>query len=243
MVGGEGRKCACRMCKSPFWFICLKEKIAMIHSQRTLNRTRKLLLLLFALANDRTRCQYQYRYYSRGLTALHACLLYYGTLGIHCRMLAFVKQQLPCRQSVKLLVLGTGCTVVVTRGQEAISEHEHRNFDSDEEDGLYLGILSWNGTEYPKQMTGPHGETTKYMSGWLNAVSYNLASNIVNEDWTHSVLMAYYGTSSEHLNLGHWINYAAAKHNVSVNYMYVTDRRFLVKIPPDECQKMAQQKT
>ena len=78
-------------------------------------------------------------------------------------------------------------------------------------------------------------------AGWLNAVSYNVASYIVNEDWTHSVLMSYYGTSSEDLNLGHWINYAAITHNVSMNY--VADRGFLVNIPSGECNKTTEQKT
>jgi hypothetical protein len=96
--------------------------------------------------------------------------------------------------------------VNLTKVKEAILEYEEQQLS--DEQGLYLGTFLWSGTEYPKQMSGPHGESTKYMSGWLNAVSYNVASYIVNEDWTHSVLMAYYGTSSEDLNIEQWINCA-----------------------------------
>lgn len=103
-----------------------------------------------------------------------------------------------------------------TVARELIAAHEQGNPTEE----LYIGNGLFQGTEYPMQMTGPNGEVAApYMSGWIGGVSSKLASYIVGEDWVHSVLRHAYGTSSEDLNLGLWIDYAKSKHNVSVNFV------------------------
>jgi len=95
-----------------------------------------------------------------------------------------------------------------------LAEHE-TNFARDE---LYIGYYKFLGTEY-SIMSGPRGDHAPYMSGWIYGVSYILASYIVNQDWTHSVLHHSYGTSSEDANMGMWVDYASKTHNISVRYV------------------------
>lgn len=105
----------------------------------------------------------------------------------------------------------------VTVAREMIAAHE-RDHPHEE---LYIGnSLFYKGSKHLETISRPGGEpAAPYMSGWLNGVSNKLSSYIVGKDWTHSVLRLAYGTSSEDVNLGLWVDFARNKHNVSVNYV------------------------
>ena len=118
----------------------------------------------------------------------------------------------------------------VTFIHQLIKVHERDHPDSD----LYFGYYQFKGTEY-QSMKGPHGEYVSYMSGWCNGASYRLASYIVNEDWTHTVMKAHYGSSSEDVDMGHWVDYAMKRHNLKVNF--VANRNIIKEIPQGSCQK------
>lgn len=96
-----------------------------------------------------------------------------------------------------------------------IDQHERQHPDQE----LYLGNRLWTGLEHPDLMTGPNNETTPYFSGHLHGLSKGLASVIVYQDWTHSVLKAAYGTSSEDQNTGLWVQYASQVHGIKVNWV------------------------
>jgi len=96
---------------------------------------------------------------------------------------------------------------------EIIAKHE-REYPHRE---LYFGNLLWQGTEYP-QMQGAQGQHGPYFSGWCNGASYQLASYIVHEDWTHSVMRDHYGSSSEDVDMGFWVAFAQKKHKLHIEY-------------------------
>ena len=96
-----------------------------------------------------------------------------------------------------------------------IDRHETQHPDKE----LYIGNRLWSGLEHPDIMAGPRNETTPYYSGHLHGLSRGLASVIVNQDWTHSVLKAAYGTSSEDQNTGQWVQYASQVHGIKVDWV------------------------
>ena len=113
----------------------------------------------------------------------------------------------------------------VDLAQSLVELHESQH--STEE--LYIGNYLWKGTEFPDLQESPHREHTPYMSGWVSGVSNGLASVIVGEDWMHSVLKGAYGSSSEDVNLGHWVKYASTEHDIKVHMVH--DSKLLHEIP------------
>jgi hypothetical protein len=115
--------------------------------------------------------------------------------------------------------------------KKLIAKHEEENPNQD----LYFGNYMFKGTEY-KSMQGPHGEFRPYMSGHCNGASYGLSSYIVNQDWTHTVMRAHYGSSSEDVDMGFWVDYAIKRHNLQVKY--VANRYIREEIPKDACNNV-----
>ena len=69
---------------------------------------------------------------------------------------------------------------------------------------LYLGHYLWHGTE-DARMTGADGQHSEYMSGWVWAISRGLLRSIAQRHYARSVLYPAYGSSSEDVDLGRWV--------------------------------------
>lgn len=94
-----------------------------------------------------------------------------------------------------------------------IDAHETGDMSGSE---LYAGTYMFRGDEY-KAMKGAEGEIAPFMSGWCTIFSRGLLKYILETDWTHTVLFATYGTSSEDANSGKWVKYAQDKHGLRVD--------------------------
>jgi len=81
---------------------------------------------------------------------------------------------------------------------------------------LYAGTYLWHGDEY-ESMKGPDGGKAPFMSGSGTIFSRGLLKYILEIDWTHSVLSAIYGTTSDDANGGKWVKYAQEKHGLHVD--------------------------
>jgi len=82
---------------------------------------------------------------------------------------------------------------------------------------LYAGNYMFLGNEYPT-MKGADGKMAPFMSGWCSIFSRGLLQYILEIDWTHTVLSASYGTTSEDANAGKWVKHAQEKHGVRVDF-------------------------
>lgn len=96
--------------------------------------------------------------------------------------------------------------------QALIAEHE-KSYPGQE---LYAGTLSFIGTEYDV-MRGPDGTIAPFFGGPFFLVSRRLACLIGQEDYAHSALKSFYGTSSDDANVGKWVDYASRKHGLQVH--------------------------
>ena len=54
-------------------------------------------------------------------------------------------------------------------------------------------------------MTGADGRHSEYMSGWVWAISRGLLRSIAQRHYARSVLYPAYGSSSEDVDLGRWV--------------------------------------
>ena len=68
-------------------------------------------------------------------------------------------------------------------------------------------------------MRGADGRTVPYMSGNLYGMSIGLAAHIVHDDWPRSVLYLAYGSSSEDVDVGRWVDFVKEEHGIAVDFV------------------------
>jgi hypothetical protein len=78
----------------------------------------------------------------------------------------------------------------------------------------------WAGSywfDHNGQTAGADGKLASYFSGNGHFMSRNLVKRIVEDDYDHTILNGLFGTSAEDATLGKLVEYAEAKHNITVD--------------------------
>merc|ERR1712224_1042759 len=82
----------------------------------------------------------------------------------------------------------------------------------------YIANMIWDRKYYESQK-GADGKFVKYMSGPIYALTFSLAKLITIADMNYAALYPMYGSSSEDVGMGRWVDHAMKKHNVTVKYI------------------------
>lgn len=82
----------------------------------------------------------------------------------------------------------------------------------------YYAIYSWDTKGYESQLGADH-KFVKYMSGPLYALTFALARTITFDDMNYAALYPMYGSASEDVDMGRWVDHVMHKHNVTVKYV------------------------
>lgn len=82
----------------------------------------------------------------------------------------------------------------------------------------YFAIFLWN-TKYYNSQLGVDKKFAKYMSGPLYGLTFPLARLITFDDSNYAAMYPMYGSSSEDVDMGRWVEHAMTAHNITVKYM------------------------